>query len=47
MVGKRFSTVFEVITTYRVSKLHHFDLLKFCHTEEFPPWIKQARKKFL
>ena len=47
MVVKRFGTVYEVMTTYRVSKLYPFGLLQPCHTEEFPPWNKQTRKKFL
>ena len=40
MVVIRFGTVHEVLTTYRVSRLYHSDLLKPCHKEEFPPWIK-------
>ena len=35
------------MTTYRISKLYHFDLYKPCQTEEFSPWIARASKKFL
>ena len=47
MVVRKFGTVYEVMTTYRVSKLYHFDNLTSCHAEEFPSSIKRARKKFL
>ena len=42
----RFGTVYEVMTTFKVSKLYHFDLLKPCHGN-MPPWIKRAKRRFL
>lgn len=47
LVVKRFGTVYEIMTSFRVSKLYHFDLLKPCHAQEVPAWIRRARKKFL
>ena len=47
LVVKRFGTVYEVMTTFRVTKLIHFDLLKPCYSAEVPSWIKKARRKFI
>ena len=47
LVIKRFGTVYEVMTAFKVTKLFHFDLLKPCFTTDFPKWIKKARKRFL
>jgi len=45
MVVKAFGTVFEILTGPKVSKLYHHDLLKACHLEQIPPWIKRARRR--
>ena len=47
LVVKRFGTVYEVMTIFRVTKLIHFDLLKPCYSSEVPVWIKKARRKFI
>ena len=47
MVVKRFDTVYEVMTAFKVTKLYHFDLLKPRQASDFLPWIKRAQKKFL
>ena len=45
MVVQRFGTVYEVMLSPKVTRLYHFDLLKPCHSQEIPPWIKRARNK--
>ena len=47
LIIKRFGTVYEVMTAFKCVKLFHFDLLKPCHTEDIPSWIKKARKRFV
>ena len=44
VIVKRFGTVYEVMTSFKVTKLYHFDLLKPCHATDIPRWIKKARK---
>ena len=45
VVVKRFGTVYEVMMNLKGSKLYHFDLLKPCHSQDIPAWIRKARKK--
>jgi hypothetical protein len=47
VVIKRFGTVYEIMTAYKVTKLYHFDLLKPCQGLETPAWIKRARRRFI
>jgi len=45
MVAKKIDTVYEIQIASRKSKLIHFDLLKACHSDTVPVWIKRARTK--
>ena len=47
MVVKCFGTVYEIITSFKVMKLYHFDLLKPCNATDIPSWIVRARKHFV
>ena len=44
MVIKRFGPVNEIMTCFKVTKLHHFNLLKACHATETQRWIERASK---
>jgi len=45
IIVARFGTVYEVMVTPTSSKVYHFDLLKRCHTDCPPPWIRRALRK--
>lgn len=45
MIVKKFGTVCEVLLSPRVSRLYHHDLLKACHSETLPPWLRRARRR--
>ena len=47
LIIKRFGTVYEVMISFNVTKLYHFDLLKPCSSTEIPPWIKRAKRRFV
>ena len=43
MVIRLFSTVYDILTALKVSKLSHFYLFELCHVIDIPSWIKRAR----
>jgi len=47
LLVKQFGNVCEVMTSPKVTKLYHFDLLKRCHSVDLPPWIGRARRRLL
>ena len=46
MVAKHFRTVYEIMISFKVIKLYHFDLLKPCNAIEVPGQIVRARRHF-
>ena len=47
MIVKCFGTVYDIMTSFKVTKLHHFDLLKPCNATSDPRWIVRARTIFV
>jgi len=47
LVRKQYGNVCEVLTSPKISKIYHFDLLKRCHLQDLPPWIGRARRRLL
>lgn len=47
VIAGRFGTVYEVMLSPTTTRVYHFDLLKKCHIESPPPWIKRALKKLI
>lgn len=45
IIAARFGTVYEVLVSPTTTKVYHFDLLKKCHSDSPPAWIKRALKK--
>ena len=45
IVVKHFRTVYWIMTSFKIMKLYHFDLLKPYNTD-VPQWIVRARKHF-
>lgn len=44
LLVKQFSSSCKGMTSYKVTKLYHFDLLKECHSQELHAWIRRARR---
>jgi len=47
LVRQQFGTIYEVLTSPRVSKLYHFDLLKECRSTDLPAWLKRAKNQVI
>ena len=47
MVVKCFWTVYKIMTSFKVTKLYHFHLLKPCNATDIPWWIVRAKKHFV
>ena len=47
MVVKRFRTVYDIMTSFKVTKLYNFDLLMPCNATDICRWIMGARKHFV
>ena len=45
IIVARFGSVYEVMVTPTTTRVYHFDLLKKCHNDSPPAWIKKALKK--